>query len=77
MSMISQALDNYNHSIRINNITNNDETQIAKNFRSTKSEKKECNKKNLNATCSNFSEHESFEDQLKYKFRQRYFFRQR
>jgi hypothetical protein len=75
MSMISQALNNYSRSIRINNITNNDEAQIAKNFRSAKSEEKKCNKRNLNATCSNFSEHESFKDQLKYKSRQRYLFR--
>jgi hypothetical protein len=77
MSMISQALNNYNRSIRINDIANNDEAQIAKNFRSAKLEEKECNKRNLDAACSNFSEHESFEDQLKYKSRQRYFFRQR
>jgi hypothetical protein len=77
MSMISQALDNYSRSIRINDIANSDEAQIAKNFRSAKSEEKECNKRNLDAACSNFSEHESFEDQLKYRSRQRYLFRQR
>jgi hypothetical protein len=77
MSMISQALDNYSRSIRINDIANSDEAQIAKNFRLVKSEEKECNKRNLDAACSNFSEHESFEDQLKYRFRQRYLFRQR
>jgi hypothetical protein len=77
MSMISQALNNYSRSIRINDIANSDEAQIAKNFRSVKSKKKKCNKRNLNATCSNFSEHESFEDQLKYKSHQRYLFRQR
>jgi hypothetical protein len=77
MLMISQALDNYSCSIRINDIANNDETHIAKNFRSAKLEEKECNKRNLDAACSNFSEYKSFEDQLKYKSRQRYFFRQR
>jgi hypothetical protein len=69
MLMISQALDNYSRSIRINNIANNDEAQITKNFRSAKSKKKECNKRNLDATCSNFSEHKLFESQLKYKSR--------
>jgi hypothetical protein len=69
MLMISQALNNYNRSIRINDIANSDEAQIAKNFRSAKSEKKECNKRNLDAAYSNFSEHKSFEDQLKYKSR--------
>jgi hypothetical protein len=77
MSMISQTLNNYNRSIQINNIANSDEAQIAKNFRSTKSKEKKCNKKNLDTACLNFNEHESFENQLKYRFRQRYFFRQR
>jgi hypothetical protein len=77
MLIISQALNNYCRSIQINDIVNSDETQIAKNFRSAKSKEKECNKRNLDAACSNFSEHESFKDQLKYKSRQRYFFRQR
>jgi hypothetical protein len=74
MLMINQALNNYNRLIRINVIANSNETQIAKNFRSTKLEEKECNKRNLDAACLNFSEHELFEDQLKYKSRQRYLF---
>jgi tRNA A37 threonylcarbamoyladenosine dehydratase len=76
MSMIRQTLNNYSRSIRINDIANSNETQIAKNFRSTKLKKKEYNKRNLDAACSNFSKHESFKDQLKYKSRQRYLFRQ-
>jgi hypothetical protein len=74
MSIINQALDNYSRLIQINNIANSDETQIAKNFRLAKSEEKEYNKKYLNEACSNFSKHESFKDQLKYKSCQRYFF---